>query len=116
MLAGKAATRRASRLSRMSISRKSLAGAAWPAPGQKAPPPLACRMARGKMSMSIAKAESAVLDSAAQREVNAAKQEKANADAAEMLAKRSAKCSTPCRKRSACKPRQIANTSKQSGS
>ena len=69
-----------------------------------------------KMSMSIAKAESAVLDSAAQREVNAAKQEKANADAAEMLAKRSAKCSTPCRKRSACKPRQIANTSKQSGS
>ena len=40
--------------------------------------------------MSIAKAESAVLDSAAQREVNAAKQEKANADAAEMLAKREA--------------------------
>ena len=36
MLAGKAATRRASRLSRMSISRKSLAGAAWPAPGQSA--------------------------------------------------------------------------------
>ena len=37
--------------------------------GPKAPPPLACRMARGqkKMSMSIAKAESAVLDSAAQR-------------------------------------------------
>ena len=33
-----------------------------------------------------------------------------------MLAKRSAKCSTPCRKRSACKPEQIANTSKQSGS
>ena len=60
--------------------------------------------AEQKMSMSIAKAESAVLDSAAQREVNAAKQEKANADAAEMLAKRSAKCSTPCRKRSACKP------------
>ena len=39
------------------------------------------------MSMSIAKAESAVLDSAAQREVNAAKQESENADAAEMLAK-----------------------------
>ena len=32
-----------------------------------------------------------MLDSAAQREVNAAKQEKANADAAEMLAKRSAR-------------------------
>ena len=68
------------------------------------------------MSMSIAKAESAVLDSAAQREVNAAKQEKANADAAEMLAKEKRKSAlTPCRKRSACKPRQIANTSKQSG-
>ena len=37
--------------------------------------------------MKVAAAESAVLDSAAQREVNAAKQEKANADAAEMLAK-----------------------------
>ena len=37
--------------------------------------------AEQEMSMSIAKAESAVLDSAAQREVNAAKQEKANADA-----------------------------------
>ena len=46
--------------------------------------------AEQEMSMSIAKAESAVLDSAAQREVNAAKQEKANADAAEMLAKREA--------------------------
>ena len=41
--------------------------------------------------MKVAAAESAVLDSAAQREVNAAKQEKANADAAEMLAKRSAR-------------------------
>ena len=37
--------------------------------------------------MKVAAAESAVLDSAAQRGVNAAKQEKANADAAEMLAK-----------------------------
>ena len=43
--------------------------------------------AEQEMSMSIAKAESAVLDSAAQREVNAAKQEKANADAAALLAK-----------------------------
>ena len=40
--------------------------------------------------MKVAAAESAVLDSAAQREVNAAKQEKANADAAEMLAKKRA--------------------------
>ena len=62
---------------RMSISRKSLAGAAWPAPGPKRR-----RLSRAewhaeqKMSMSIAKAESAVLDSAAQREVNAAKQRK----------------------------------------
>ena len=38
-------------------------------------------------AMKVAAAESAMLDSAAQREVNAAKQEKANADAAEMLAK-----------------------------
>lgn len=38
-------------------------------------------------AMKIAAAESAVLDSAAQREVNAAKQEKANADAAALLAK-----------------------------
>ena len=37
--------------------------------------------------MKIAAAESAVLDSAAQREMNAAKQEKANADAAALLAK-----------------------------
>ena len=76
MLAGKAATRRASRLSRMSISRKSLAGAAWPAPGQSAVALSRAEWhAEQEMSMSIAKAESAVLDSAAQREVNAAKQE-----------------------------------------
>ena len=37
---------------RMSISRKSLAGAAWPAPG-KAPPPLACRMARGAENVDV---------------------------------------------------------------
>ena len=43
--------------------------------------------AQQEHAMKIAAAESAVLDSAAQREVNAAKQEKANADAAEMLAK-----------------------------
>lgn len=43
--------------------------------------------AEEELRMSIAKAESAVLDSAAQREVNAAKQEKANADAAALLAK-----------------------------
>ena len=43
--------------------------------------------AEQEMSMSIAKAESAVLDSAARREMNAAKQEKANADAAALLAK-----------------------------
>ena len=49
--------------------------------------------------MKVAAAESAVLDSAAQREVNAAKQEKANADAAEMLAKRSARPARRCRRR-----------------
>ena len=43
--------------------------------------------AQKEHAMKVAAAESAVLDSAAQREVNAAKQEKANADAAEMLAK-----------------------------
>ena len=42
-------------------------------------------------AIKIAAAESAVLDSAAQRGMNAAKQEKANADAAALLAKRSAK-------------------------
>ena len=47
--------------------------------------------AEQEMAMSISKAESAVLDSAAQRRMNAAKQEKANADAAALLAKRSAK-------------------------
>ena len=39
-------------------------------------------------AIKIAAAESAVLDSAAQREMNAAKQEKANADAAALLAKK----------------------------
>ena len=43
--------------------------------------------AEQEMAMSISKAESAVLDSAAQREMNAAKQEKANSDAAALLAK-----------------------------
>ena len=43
--------------------------------------------AEQEMAMSISKAEIAVLDSAAQREMNAAKQEKANADAAALLAK-----------------------------
>ena len=43
--------------------------------------------AQQEHAMKIAAAESAVLDSAAQREVNAAKQEKANADAAALLAK-----------------------------
>ena len=43
--------------------------------------------AQKEHAMKVAAAESAMLDSAAQREVNAAKQEKANADAAEMLAK-----------------------------
>ena len=42
--------------------------------------------AEQEMAMSISKAESAVLDSAAQREVNAAKQERANADTAAVLA------------------------------
>ena len=42
-------------------------------------------------AIKIAAAESAVLDSAAQLRMNAAKQEKANADAAALLAKRSAK-------------------------
>ena len=43
--------------------------------------------AQKEHAMKVAAAESAVLDSAAQREVNAAKQEKANADAAALLAK-----------------------------
>ena len=55
--------------------------------------------AQKKHAMKVAAAESAVLDSAAQREVNAAKQEKANADAAEMLAKRSARPARRCRRR-----------------
>ena len=43
--------------------------------------------AQQEHAMKIAAAESAVLDSASKREVNAAKQEKANADAAALLAK-----------------------------
>ena len=81
MLAGKAATRRASRLSRMSISRKSLAGAAWPAPGQSAAAS-ACRMARGAGNVDVdSEGGECGARSAARREMNAAKQEKANADA-----------------------------------
>ena len=88
MLAGKAATRRASRLSRMSISRKSLAGAAWPAPGQSAAAsPRAEWHAEQEMSMSIAKAESAVLDSAATKEKEAHKRLQAVQEHAELLAK-----------------------------
>ena len=57
-----------------------------------------------------------MLDSAAQREVNAAKQEKANADAAEMLAKEKRKVLDAMQEAKRLQARQIANTSKQSGS
>ena len=43
--------------------------------------------AQKEHAMKVAAAESAVLDAAAQRETNAAKQERANADAAALLAK-----------------------------
>ena len=99
MLAGKAATRRASRLSRMSISRKSLAGAAWPAPGQSAVASRAEWHAEQEMSMSIAKAESAVLDSAATKEKEAHKRLQAVQEHAELLAKEKRATPRRCRRR-----------------
>ena len=61
-----------------------------------------------------------MLDLAAQREMNAAKQEKANADAAALLAKEKRKAleaveqaNAAMRKRSDCKQRRLRNMTKQ---
>ena len=70
--------------------------------------------------MKVAAAESAVLDSAAQREMNAAKQEKANADAAALLAKEKRKAleaveqaNAAMREAKDCKQRRLRNMTKQ---
>ena len=82
----------ASRRSKTTITPKSRSTAEWPAWGQKKQRLTRAEWkAQKKHAMKVAAAESAVLDAAAQRETNAAKQERANADAAALLAKRSAK-------------------------
>ena len=80
-------TRRAARISKTSISSRSPAGAGLPAQGQRRRLSRAEWHAEQEMSMSIAKAESAVLDSAAQKEKEAHKSLQAVQAQAELLAK-----------------------------